>query len=108
MSPHKEVKDDGRKVAENFRVFPEGDDVLETSYSAGRNTSECGNAHRQNTFPHQRAQVAGEFQFCSTCTSTSRTRTPRPGTAGLGGESWTLLVHGVDPTTMEPILERAS
>ncbi len=61
ISPHYEKGDDGRKIAENFRVFPEGDDVFKALYGAGRNTSEGGNAHHKATYPHKRAQAVGRI-----------------------------------------------
>jgi hypothetical protein len=61
ICPHKESGDDGRKVAENYRVFPEGDLVYKELYGAGRNTSEGGNAHHKNTYPHKRAQGVGRI-----------------------------------------------
>ena len=60
-SPHKKSGDDGRKFAENVRVFPEGDPVFKSLYGAGRNTSEGGNAHHKNTYPHKRAQAVGRI-----------------------------------------------
>ena len=61
VSPHKENGDDGRKVAENDRVFQEGDDVFKALYGAGRNSSEGGNAHHKATYPHKRAQAVGRI-----------------------------------------------
>ena len=61
VSPHKENGDDGRKVAENYRVFQEGDDVFKALYGAGRNSSEGGNAHHKATYPHKRAQAVGRI-----------------------------------------------
>ena len=61
ISPHKELGDDGRKIAENYRVFPEGDEVFKNLYGAGRNTSEGGNAHHKASYPHKRAQAAGRI-----------------------------------------------
>ncbi len=63
ISPHKENGDDGRKIAENYRVFPEGDDVFKALYGAGRNTSEGGNAHHKATYPHK---LSAYSQICST------------------------------------------
>jgi hypothetical protein len=59
LSPHKESGDDGRRIAENHRVFPEGDPVFTELYGAGRNTSEGDNAHHKDTYPHKRAQGVG-------------------------------------------------
>jgi hypothetical protein len=61
ISPHKEWGDDGRKMAENYRVFPEGDPIYKELYGAARNTSEGGNAHHKNTYPHKRAQAVGRL-----------------------------------------------
>ena len=61
VSPHKENGDDGRKVAENDRVFQEGDDVSKALDGAGRNTSEGGNAHHKATCPRKRAQAVGRI-----------------------------------------------
>jgi hypothetical protein len=62
ISPHRETGgDDGRKIAENYRIFPEGDPVYQELYGAGRNTSEGGNALHKNTYPHKRAQGVGRI-----------------------------------------------
>ena len=62
ICPHKvSGGDDGRKVAENSRIFPGGDPVYKRLYGAGRNTSEGGNAHHKNTYPHKRAQGVGRI-----------------------------------------------
>jgi hypothetical protein len=51
--------DDGRHVAENSRIFPEGGEIFRGLYGAGRNTSEGGNAHHKDTYPHKRSQASG-------------------------------------------------
>jgi hypothetical protein len=60
LCPHKELADDdGRKMAENFRIFPEGSEQYGRLYGAGRNSSEGGNAHHKDTYPHKRSQSSG-------------------------------------------------
>ena len=61
ISPHKENGDNGRKIAENYRVFPEGDHVFKDLYGAGCNTSEGRDAHHKTTDPHKRAQAVGRI-----------------------------------------------
>lgn len=46
-------------MAENFRVFPEGSEQCGRLYGAGRNSSEGGNAHHKDTYPHKRSQSSG-------------------------------------------------
>ena len=59
-SPHASHNgDDGRHIAENFRIFPEGSDQFTELYGAGRNTSEGGNTHQKDTYPHKRSQASG-------------------------------------------------
>lgn len=53
--------DDGRHVAENSRVFPEGSEVFRALYGLGRNTSEGGNTHQKDTYPHKRSQASGRI-----------------------------------------------
>ena len=62
LCPHQRIgADDGRKMAENFRVFPEGSPQFIELYGAGRNTSEGGNAHHKNSYPHKRSQSSGRI-----------------------------------------------
>jgi len=61
ISPHKGSDKVPDNIAENLRVFPEGDPVFTRLYGAGRNTSEGGNAHYKNTYPHKRAQAVGRI-----------------------------------------------
>lgn len=62
LCPHKpHGGDDGRKTAENHRIFPEGSDTFERLYGAGRNSSEGGNAHYKNSYPHKRSQSTGRL-----------------------------------------------
>ena len=35
--------------------------MFKSLYGAGRNTSEGGNAHHRNTYPHKRAQAVGRI-----------------------------------------------
>lgn len=58
-NPHGD--DDGRKIAENYRIFPEGSDTFARLYGAGRNSSEGGNIHHKNTHPHKRSQCSGRL-----------------------------------------------
>jgi hypothetical protein len=57
--PEPHGDDDGRHVAENSRIFPEGGEIFRGLYGAGRNTSEGGNAHHKDTYPHKRSQASG-------------------------------------------------
>ncbi len=59
ICPQKRLGDDGRKMAENYRIFPEGDPVFVALYGLARNTSEGGNAHTKATYPHKRSQSTG-------------------------------------------------
>lgn len=62
LCPHKSHNgDDGRHVAENSRIFPEGSDVYLKLYGAARNTSEGGNTHTKDTYPHKRSQASGRL-----------------------------------------------
>lgn len=61
LCPHKETDDDGRRMAENFRVFPEGSEVYKSLYGISRNTSEGGNGHQKDTYPHKRSQASGRI-----------------------------------------------
>ena len=86
LSPHKESGDDGRRIAENHRVFPEGDPVFTELYGAGRNTSEGDNAHHKDTYPTSGPKVLVEQPFSLTCICTSSSRTPSRGTSKWGVE----------------------
>ena len=59
ISPHKEWGDDGRKMAEHYRVFPEGDPVYKVLYGVARNTSEGGNAHPPQEYVPTQARSGG-------------------------------------------------
>jgi hypothetical protein len=60
LCPHEsQAGDDGRKLAENFRIFPEGTPVYSKLYGSARNTSEGGNAHQKDHLPHKRSQATG-------------------------------------------------
>jgi len=48
-------------MAENFRVFTEDSEQYGRLYGAGRNTSEGGNAHHKDTYPHKRSQCSGRL-----------------------------------------------
>lgn len=62
LCPHKEFNgDDGRRTAENHRIFPEGSDHFQRLFGAGRNSSEGGNAHHKDTYPHKRSQSSGRL-----------------------------------------------
>lgn len=108
ISPHKESGDDGRKVAENYRVFPEGDDVFKALYGAGRNTSEGGNAHLKNTYPHKRAQAVGRIPILLDVHLYFIYENAKTWYFQKGWRVVDPLVHGVGPTTVESVLELAS
>lgn len=62
LCPHESQRgDDGRRIAENFRVFPEGSPVFDALYGIARNTSEGGNAHQKDRLPHRRSQATGRI-----------------------------------------------
>lgn len=62
LCPHKSHNgDDGRHVAENSRIFPEGSEVFTALYGSGRNTSEGGNAQMKDAYPHKRSQASGRL-----------------------------------------------
>jgi hypothetical protein len=62
LCPHKEFNgDDGRRTAENHRIFPEGSEHFRRLFGAGRNSSEGGNAHHKDTYPHKRSQSSGRL-----------------------------------------------
>lgn len=108
ISPHKESGDDGRKIAENCRVFPEGDDVFKALYGAGRNTSESGNAHHRATYPHKRAQAVGRIPILLDVHLYSIYDNAKSWYFQTGWKIVDRLVHGGEADLMEPTLELAS
>lgn len=108
VSPHKESGDDGRKVAENYRVFPEGDPVFKNLYGAGRNTSEGGNAHQKNTYPHKRAQAVGRIPILLDVHLYFIYDNAKTWYFQNGWRAVDPLVHGVVSTSARSVLELAS
>ncbi len=108
ISPHKESGDDGRKIAENYRVFPEGDDVFKALYGAGRNTSEGGNAHHKATYPHKRAQAVGRIPILLDVHLYFIYDNAKSWYFQKGWKIVDRLVHGGEADLMNPAFELAS
>ncbi len=108
ISPHKENGDDGRKVAENYRVFPEGDDVFKALYGAGRNTSEGGNAHHKATYPHKRAQAVGRIPILLDVHLYFIYDNAKSWYFQTGWKVVDPVVHGEEVGVVEPVLELVS
>ena len=108
ISPHKENGDDGRKIAENYRVFPEGDDVFKALYGPGRNTSEGGNAHHKATYPHKRAQAVGRLPILLDVHLYFIFDNAKSWYFQKGWKVVDRFLHGGDTELMDSALERAS
>ena len=108
VSPHKENGGDGRKIAENFRIFPEGDDVFKALYGAGRNTSEGGNAHHKATYPHKRAQAVGRIPILLDVHLYFIYDNAKSWYFQSGWKTVDRLIHGGEAGLTEPTLELAS
>jgi hypothetical protein len=108
ISPHKGSGSGPDNIAENFRVFPEGDPVFKGLYGAGRNTSEGGNAHHKNTYPHKRAQAIGRIPILLDVHLYFIYENAKTWYFQKGWRVVDPLVHGAGPTMLESVLELAS
>lgn len=102
-----ESGDDGREIAQNYRVFPEADDVFEALYGADHNTSEGGNAHHKATYPHKRAQAVGRIPILLDVHLCFIYDNAKLWYFQAGWKIVYRLVHGGEADLMEPALELA-
>jgi hypothetical protein len=81
ICPQKRLGDDGRRMAESYRVFPEGDPVFlaSTGWLATRRRAET-HTRRRPTPTSGRSRPSG-WPRCSTSITTSSWTTSRPGTS---------------------------
>lgn len=108
ISPHSESGDDGRKVAENLRVFPEGDPVFKKLYGVSRNTSEGGNAHHKNSLTHKRAHATGRIPILLDAHLYFISENTKTWYFQVGWKTVDPLLHGATPESIDEKLELAS